>query len=275
MTTRMRLSDILLISDLDGTLLSSKWEISAGNKEALRRFRELGGSFTLASGRSPCQLRKFAEELEITLPVIVNNGAAIYDYRGNRVLWSRCLPGSFREIIAKIHSEFPEMGIAAVTDADENFVLWTSQTLRNMIEWEQWTYTIATVEQLPDNVCKVLFLLDGLDDDLVMERITANSGPDVELVYWGGFAFEMMAKGVTKGDALRHLAALCQKPMDHTVAIGDHNNDVDSIRQAALGVAVKNALDHVKAVASLQVASCDEDGVAELVHYLIANSDKL
>ena len=38
-------SDYVLISDMDGTLLSSKREVSQENREALRRFTEGGGNF--------------------------------------------------------------------------------------------------------------------------------------------------------------------------------------------------------------------------------------
>ena len=46
-------SDYVLISDMDGTLLSSKREVSRENREALRRFTEGGGNFFVATGMTP------------------------------------------------------------------------------------------------------------------------------------------------------------------------------------------------------------------------------
>ena len=45
------LSDYLLISDIDGTLVNTKKEIPPRNIEAIAHFREMGGRFTIATGR--------------------------------------------------------------------------------------------------------------------------------------------------------------------------------------------------------------------------------
>ena len=43
---------MLLLSDMDGTILNDKKEISQENKDAVRYFTENGGYFSLATGRS-------------------------------------------------------------------------------------------------------------------------------------------------------------------------------------------------------------------------------
>ena len=52
------LSDYLLISDIDGTLVNTKKEIPPRNIEAIAHFREMGGRFTIATGRSPTIWRR-------------------------------------------------------------------------------------------------------------------------------------------------------------------------------------------------------------------------
>ncbi|MGM9581710.1 MAG: HAD family hydrolase, partial [Anaerovibrio sp.] len=58
-------SDYVLISDMDGTLLSSSREVSRENREALRRFTEGGGNFCVATGRTPEDTRQFLQGIEI------------------------------------------------------------------------------------------------------------------------------------------------------------------------------------------------------------------
>jgi hydroxymethylpyrimidine pyrophosphatase-like HAD family hydrolase len=53
-------------------------------------------------------------------------------------------------------------------------------------------------------------------------------------------------------------------PRENSVAIGDSPNDLDMIRYAALGIAVGNARDELKAEADVVVAAaCGEGAVAE------------
>ncbi|MGA9174213.1 MAG: HAD-IIB family hydrolase, partial [Thermoactinomyces sp.] len=68
-----------LVSDMDGTLLNDAKEISAENKEGIALFREKGGFFTLATGRSYPESKKYIRELKLSCPVILYNGAMIYD----------------------------------------------------------------------------------------------------------------------------------------------------------------------------------------------------
>ena len=42
----------MLLSDMDGTLLNSKKQITAVDRAAIERFTRLGGRFTVATGRT-------------------------------------------------------------------------------------------------------------------------------------------------------------------------------------------------------------------------------
>lgn len=74
------ISKVILLSDMDGTLLNSKKEISDADRSAIRRFTELGGKFTIATGRTIQSFEQYVEMLELKMPVIMYNGAAIHDY---------------------------------------------------------------------------------------------------------------------------------------------------------------------------------------------------
>ena len=57
------LSDIVLVSDMDGTLLNSKKEITSENLRAIERFRSMGGKFTIATGRTIQSFSPYADML--------------------------------------------------------------------------------------------------------------------------------------------------------------------------------------------------------------------
>ena len=56
---------------------------------------------------------------------------------------------------------------------------------------------------------------------------------------------------------------------DRAVFFGDDNDDVEPIRQCGCGVAVRNALEEVRAAADEITESNDEDGVARFLERLM------
>ena len=53
------------------------------------------------------------------------------------------------------------------------------------------------------------------------------------------------------------------------MAFGDGLNDVTMLRDAGVGVAMGNASDEIRALADVVTASCDEDGVAQVIEQLL------
>ncbi len=80
-----------------------------------------------------------------------------------------------------------------------------------------------------------------------------------------GFAIHLQAKGISKGLALRKLAADIGIPVGEFLAMGDSENDLEMIQAAGIGVAVANARDAVKAAAGYVAEKRDGDGFVEAV----------
>ena len=71
---------LMLVCDMDGTLLNSKLEVSDENVRAIEYFVDNGGVFTIATGRMELGVRKYLRILPVNAPVILYNGALIYDF---------------------------------------------------------------------------------------------------------------------------------------------------------------------------------------------------
>ena len=72
-----------------------------------------------------------------------------------------------------------------------------------------------------------------------------------------------------KGVGLIELAGRLGVPADEIVTIGDMENDVAIFRQSHFSVAIGNASDEVKRVASAVTLSNEEDGFAAAVDQVI------
>ena len=71
-------SNVLFISGLDGTLIDGCGKISSYSKVKLNQMLSRGAFFTIATSRTPATVRNIMEGVEISLPIIVMNGAALY-----------------------------------------------------------------------------------------------------------------------------------------------------------------------------------------------------
>src|SRR5713101_4879863 len=70
---------VLVVSDVDGTLLTKDKTLTDGARAAARRLRDAGIGFTITSSRPTIGMGFLIEPLAITLPVGAFNGSCIVD----------------------------------------------------------------------------------------------------------------------------------------------------------------------------------------------------
>lgn len=267
-----KIKDLIIVSDMDGTIIPISGIVSERNLEAIERFRALGGAFAVATGRSPVSAKNYLELFKINNYVIANNGALIYNLKENRVEWGKALDSSYKAVVKLIHLIFPNVGIIAITLDDVYHVAQTTKYVEKTMKKQPFKFVNSDCENLPDGCSKVLFLVEP-DEISAVSALANEKCSEFEYIVSSEYCFEMMSKNITKGYPLERFVALFGKTLDNTVAVGDYYNDIDMIKKAFLGVAVGNALDDVKKAADMIVGSCEEDGLAELIDYLIDNSD--
>src|SRR4051812_23001526 len=67
----------LVVSDIDGTLITSNHEVTDATKQAAARLYEKGVQLSLASSRPPRSIRPLAEALGLRSPFAAFNGALV------------------------------------------------------------------------------------------------------------------------------------------------------------------------------------------------------
>ncbi|MCD7957609.1 MAG: HAD hydrolase family protein [Lachnospiraceae bacterium] len=83
---RRKRKDILFVSGLDGTLLDEKDTLSDFSRVELNRMLDEGANFTISTMRTPASLLEPMRDVRLRLPVIVMDGAALYDIQEKRYL---------------------------------------------------------------------------------------------------------------------------------------------------------------------------------------------
>lgn len=95
--------DILFVSGLDDTLLSSDHRLSDYSKVELNRMLDEGMNFTIATTRTPASLMDPMRDIRLKLPVIAMDGAVLYDIQDKMYLKvyviSKDTAGRVRELV--------------------------------------------------------------------------------------------------------------------------------------------------------------------------------
>jgi len=92
-------------------LLNSKLEVSEENIKAVSYFVDNGGIFTIATGRMELGTRKYLEVLPVNAPVILYNGALIYDFNKEERIWTCGFRQDIRNLLKELLDRFPYLGI--------------------------------------------------------------------------------------------------------------------------------------------------------------------
>lgn len=101
---RKRVTDCLFVAELDDMLSPVTEELQPYTTIEINRMIDEGLNFTIATMRTPASLMKPLSEIHLKLPVVVMNGAALYDIKENSYVMAYIISNSTCEAIRKIIS---------------------------------------------------------------------------------------------------------------------------------------------------------------------------
>ena len=250
----------LIISDIDGTLITSDHQLTPATKRAALELRMQGIHLALASSRPPRSIIPIARELGLRAPFAAFNGALIQLPDGQIVASSGIPPN----ITQRIKSMTTVLGLDVwLYDQQE----WYVGTRTPFVDREAQTAgfmprTDVYAQQLKRENVKLTVV--GTPDVVLraQERIRGEMGAVVSASRSKPRFLDITAHGWDKGALLKRLGKLMNVPYENIATIGDGPNDVGMFRQASLSIAMGQAVDSVKQQAIYVTASNDEDGWA-------------
>ncbi|CAH2212324.1 Cof-type HAD-IIB family hydrolase [Tepidibacter aestuarii] len=267
----------LIVTDMDGTLLSNHKEITKENKTALKKAKEMGVNVAIATGRIYTSARYYANLLGLDAPIIACNGAIIREEKTNNTLYENTMNEDACKIVANICEKF---GIYYHFYNDSGF--YCKELKYSSLQYSKWNETQTEENRLniqimddpiefiqnTDNILKFVIIDDDLDKlDKVKNELDKIDNIEVSKSWHNNI--EVMNKGVSKGQAVKKLAEHFGVNQDEIITFGDNFNDLSMIEYAGMGVAMGNSEDKVKKKANFITDSNDQNGVAKALNELL------
>jgi Cof subfamily protein (haloacid dehalogenase superfamily) len=264
------------ISDLDGTLLNARAELSAFSRQAIEALLDEGVLFSVASARSLFSIRSILGTLPLTLPVISFNGGYVSDYQSGRHLVVRSLSD---DTVAGLHETISTLGLHPFvsTHSERGDHLYVGRVLNSAMAWffdERRQENDSRLRQVDDvavayeeQVTCVSVMGDRQPLERLLSEIERAFGDQVqthlfENQYVAGAHWLTVHAGLaTKANGIDVLLDTAGLTGARTVVFGDHHNDMAMFRAANEGVAMAQAVPALKAIATQCIGSNEEDAV--------------
>lgn len=260
---------ILFCTDLDGTLYTSKKNVSRKNLEAIEYFKAEGGLFTFVTGRVPLTAEDVWQIVKPNAPYGCVNGAAIYDNQLKRYLWNLSLSENATELLHEVNFKLPEIGIQLNTENDVFFSK-DNPAMEHFRAVTGLPNHYCPYDNSPDKILKVVFAHDDEEQILALEKLLLSHplANEFDFIRSERRLYEILPKGAGKGVALSKMAELLRINPQKTIAVGDYYNDISMLKVAGLGFAVANAIDAVKETADYVTKSNNDDAIAAIIEGL-------
>lgn len=265
----------LYLSDLDGTFLNSKGEISSTSAEIISDLAAKGVLFTVATARTHATVMQMFSNIPLPCPLVLMNGVTIYDPTEKKIISCNDIPTDLGNRILKelrtrdidpmlyfqngdsldiyytrITNDYQREYVANRTDCPGKRFIRTDSPVS--IEDKKLIYIVCleryehlkdayeAVEALGDAHC--MFYRDNYSD-----------------MYF----LEIISKTVSKGSAAKQVKEIIGA--DKMIAFGDNLNDIPLFEAADECYAVSNAEKALKDIATGVIGSNDEDAVAKYI----------
>ncbi len=271
------LSDWLIASDIDGTINDKSRRLVRRNYDAIHHFVDnCGGNFTLASGRSPDSMRKHFKRLDIADgKAIVLNGAGIYDFAREELVWSSPLNEHCIDMVRKSIEKYPFLAFQVISDKAVYIFRPTPSARILAINAKLPIKYFYNFDKIPkDNWYKVIYTGLPLEMKMLEKYIVSMSKTTTNLMFSSIFSFEMVNEDTNKGIAVLKLAEILGVDKSKTSAIGDYFNDYEMLKNVALPACCGQAPEGMKKIAKYVTCHCNHGAVADLIEYIIKNHDK-
>ncbi len=266
----------LIVTDLDGTLLNEEKHIPKDNVLALREAMENGLHVSVATGRNFYSAKPYIEELGLDVPVIFQNGAFIYQWMEDKVIYKseldvqiaiRVVESARRNnlfyIVYRDFLEEKDMYVDEPYSGTFSKYLeqnsWRLNVVDDVLKYLKTKNSIAEIAVVGDEPTVVKAISEALDGFQNQTSVVKNNTLGNETFY------EVFGPNSSKESSFQYLLRYFNVTHEQTMYLGDSFNDIGLLKIVGYPVVMENGHEEVKKYARFLTKSNDEAGVAYAV----------
>ncbi len=259
----------LVVSDIDGTLLTKDKTLTEAAKAAVRRLHEAGVGFTITSSRPTIGMRFLIAPLAITLPVGAFNGSSIVDPH-LKPIEQHLIPEASAERSLEVLEKF---GVDSWLFTNE---LWlTRRPDGEYVGHEKRAIKAdpTIVEDFAPYLTRACKIVGASSDPALLQRCEAAMqkalGAEATAVRSQSYYLDVTPPGCDKGTFVQAMAKRLEISTDAVATIGDMQNDLAMFKTSGLSIAMGNATDDVKKLATHVTATNEDEGFAGAIDMIL------
>jgi Cof subfamily protein (haloacid dehalogenase superfamily) len=262
----------LVLSDVDGTLVTSKKELTPEAIRAVALLGEAGILFAVTSGRPPRGLRMLIDPLELATPIAGFNGGLIVSR--DLVTMQELIIRD--EVVGPIIEILRSHGLSVwVYQGTDWFVLDLDglHVAHEAVVCQFMPTQLDDFDTVRGDIVKIVGVSDEpATIETATEALNDAFSSSVSATSSQTYYIDITHQDANKGRVVDFLAATYSIESRHIATIGDMSNDVLMFERAGLSIAMGNASDDVKAQATHATTSNDENGFAKAVARFMLNA---
>lgn len=241
----------IIAVDLDGTALNKNEQLSHKTINILRKASQAGHIVSIITGRPYRISSKYYKQLGIPNPIINFNGA--WGHIPNHH-WGKEYNKTFtKDIPLTILEKRKELGIQVVAaeTKDNVYANRPDDVLAGFFPSKLRPDQALNAANLKEEPTSTTLLVKKGQLAQTAKKLKLLFGDEVSVGVWGGPnpILELAPAGIDKAWGLEFLAEAFDVSIKDTVAFGDEHNDAVILKEAGLGVAMKNATEKIKSIA--------------------------
>jgi Cof subfamily protein (haloacid dehalogenase superfamily) len=265
----------LVVSDVDGTLLTKEKVLTDRTKAAVQKLHQAGIGFTITSSRPAIGMHFLVEPLEITLPVGPFNGSSIVA-PDTTPIEQHLLPASATQRSLEMLADF---GIDIWLFTNEQWLTRNPHgeyVPREKLAIKADPTVIDDFTPYATRACKVVGSTS--DPELLIrceQAMQHELGSQATAIRSQTYYLDVTPPGHNKGTFVQAMAKRLGIATEAVATIGDMQNDVAMFKVSGTSFAMGNASDDVKSHAKRRTASNEEDGFALAMETILKENGRV
>ncbi|EAE8347312.1 Cof-type HAD-IIB family hydrolase [Listeria monocytogenes] len=244
------MNDVLLVCDLDGTLLDSSGQIDQLSLKKIKKFCEDGGHFVICTGRMDTDIQYVEQKLGFAGEYRISQNGAVIKDKNNQSILLETIPSEF---IPKLnHAIFAEGLRTEVSDENNRHF----PSPRKPEEVAEFVDSSKVIEDLPayisaGEISPTIYLTFGNEEAFSPIKLAINQSlgtGKVTVIQTSPSSLEVFSNKVSKGKAVELIQQKLGISSKNLYVVGDAESDVSMF----------TLTNHAYAVQEAEKAICDK-----------------